>query len=262
MAAKGFFVFSEAGPGMIGVVGGGDAPEIEGVGAGGFGVDNHLDEEDGAGDEFAVFGVGGGVGVVADACIVVNQRSGDGMAFILGDIEGGEAGGKLVFEVVFVLRSETVAVANGFEEGSKDGDFGRVLSSAKREAFLSVVTPETAFFFFHLGEDLGFGLSEVENPSVGGVEVVGFFEAERFEDINGEGESGFDADEEGVLLLCEVFEGGEGGLKIVGGFEGGTIGAIEIIAERSGHKDGEGVEVGIGEPEGLVTFEFLIIFPK
>ena len=78
VAAEGFFVLSEAVPGVVGVAGGGDAPEIKGGLAGGFGVNDHLDEEDGAGDEFAVGLVGGGVGVVADAGVVIDEGGGDG----------------------------------------------------------------------------------------------------------------------------------------------------------------------------------------
>lgn len=78
VAAEGFFVLSEAVPGVVGVVGSGDAPKIKGGLAGGFGVNDHLDKEDGAGDEFAVGLVGGGVGVVADAGVVVDEGGGDG----------------------------------------------------------------------------------------------------------------------------------------------------------------------------------------
>lgn len=77
-AAEGFFILSETVPGVVGVAGGGDAPEIKGGLAGGFSINDHLDEEDGAGDEFAVGLVGGGVGVVADAGVVVDEGGGDG----------------------------------------------------------------------------------------------------------------------------------------------------------------------------------------
>ena len=78
VAAEGFFVLSEAVPGVVGVAGSGDAPEIKGGLVGGFGVNDHLDKEDGAGDKFAVGLVGGGVGVVADAGVVVDEGGGDG----------------------------------------------------------------------------------------------------------------------------------------------------------------------------------------
>lgn len=78
VAAEGFFVLSEAVPGVVGVVGGGDAPEIKGGLASSFGINDHLDKEDGAGDEFAVGLVGGGVGVVADAGVVIDEGGGDG----------------------------------------------------------------------------------------------------------------------------------------------------------------------------------------
>lgn len=76
-AAEGFFVLSEAVPGVVGVAGSGDAPEIKGGLAGGFGVNDHLNKEDGAGDEFAMGLVGGGVGVVADAGVVVDEGGGN-----------------------------------------------------------------------------------------------------------------------------------------------------------------------------------------
>lgn len=80
-AAEGLFILSEAVPGVVGVAGGGDAPEIKGGLTGGFGVNDHLDKEDGAGDEFAMGLVGGGVGVVADAGVVVDEGGGDGDGF-------------------------------------------------------------------------------------------------------------------------------------------------------------------------------------
>ena len=85
VAAEGFFVLSEAVPGVVGVAGGGDAPEVKGGLAGGFGVNDHLDKEDGAGDEFAVGLVGGGVGIVADAGVVVDEGGGnrDGLRELL-----------------------------------------------------------------------------------------------------------------------------------------------------------------------------------
>lgn len=85
VAAEGFFVLSEAVPGVVRVVGSGDAPEIKGGLAGGFGVNDHLNKEDGAGDKFAMGLVGGGVGVVADAGVVVDEGGGnrDGLRELL-----------------------------------------------------------------------------------------------------------------------------------------------------------------------------------
>lgn len=77
VAAEGFFVLSEAVPRVVRVAGSGDAPEIKGGLAGGFGVNDHLDKEDGAGDKFAMGLVGGGVGVVADAGVVVDEGGGN-----------------------------------------------------------------------------------------------------------------------------------------------------------------------------------------
>lgn len=81
VAAEGFFVLSEAVPGVVGVAGSGDAPEIKGGLAGGFGVNDHLNKKDGAGDKFAMGLVGGGVGVVADAGVVVDEGDGNGDGF-------------------------------------------------------------------------------------------------------------------------------------------------------------------------------------
>lgn len=67
------------------VAGSGDAPEIKGGLASGFGVNDHLNKEDGAGDEFAMGLVGGGMGVVADAGVVVDEGGGnrDGLRELL-----------------------------------------------------------------------------------------------------------------------------------------------------------------------------------
>ncbi len=77
VAAERFFELGEAVPGMLRVFGSGDAPEVESVGAGVFGVENHLDEEGGAGGEFAMFVIGGGVGVEAGAVVIVDEGGGD-----------------------------------------------------------------------------------------------------------------------------------------------------------------------------------------
>lgn len=77
MAAEGLFVLGEAIPGVVRVVRGGDAPEIKGVGAVMFGVEDHLDEKGSAGGEFAMSVIGGGVGVETSAFIIVNEGGGD-----------------------------------------------------------------------------------------------------------------------------------------------------------------------------------------
>ncbi len=205
VAAEGFLELSEAVPGVIRVVGGGDAPEVEGVGTLGFGVEDHLDEEDGAGHELAVGVVGGGVGVVAGAVVIVNQGGGDGdgraggscgrsggdggirirsrsdigdgAGESLGDVEGGEAGFELMFEMIGVLGGEMIALADAIEEGSKNGDLLGVGSRAESETFLGAVAPEASLVFVHGAEDVVGGLGEVDHPSVGGVEIVRLNEA-------------------------------------------------------------------------------------
>lgn len=203
VAAEGFLELSEAVPGVIRVVGGGDAPEVEGVGTLGFGVEDHLDEEDGAGHELAVGVVGGGVGVVAGAVVIVNQGGGDrdgraggscgrsggdggirrrsdigdGAGESLGDVEGGEAGFELMFEMIGVLGGEMVALADAIEEGSKNGDLLGVGGGTEGETFLGMVAPEASLVLVHRAEDVVGGLSEVDHPSVGGVEIVRLNEA-------------------------------------------------------------------------------------
>lgn len=78
-AAEGFFVHSEAVPGVIMVGGGGDTPKIVELLTVFLGVENHLDEDDGAGGKFAMFKVGGGVSIIAGVVVVVNKGGGDGI---------------------------------------------------------------------------------------------------------------------------------------------------------------------------------------
>lgn len=103
------------------------------------------------------------------------------------------------------LGNEVVAGTDAGEKVGEDGDFGGVLSLTDDDAFFGVVAPETAFFFFHIGKEVGLGLSEVENPGVGGVEIMGFLEVEG--GGVGEGKGGLKADEDGVMLGGEAAEG-------------------------------------------------------
>ena len=95
-AAERFFVLGEAVPRVVFVLGSCDAPEVVVFFTLGFGVENHLDEDDGACHEVSVFEVGGGVHVEAGVFGVVNEGGGDGdfLGFFgeFGDVEGGEAG--------------------------------------------------------------------------------------------------------------------------------------------------------------------------
>lgn len=104
--AEGFFVLGEAVPGVVWVGRGGHAPEIEKFGAIVLGINYSLDGGDRAGGEFLLFAAGGSVGIITNAVVVVNEGGGDGLVFILNDIEGGEAGFELVFEMILILRSE------------------------------------------------------------------------------------------------------------------------------------------------------------
>ena len=116
VAAEGFFELREAVPGVFGVFGGGDAPEIEGFLTVIFGVEDHLDKDDDAGVDFAILIAGGGMSVKTSSDIVVDEGSGEGdfggvdRGFSVGcfgvcrvfrgefsDIEGGEIGFELIF---------------------------------------------------------------------------------------------------------------------------------------------------------------------
>lgn len=111
VAAEGFFVLGKAVPGVFGIGRSRNTPEIESLGALILSVENHLDEENGASHELAMFGVGAGMSVVADAVVIVDEGSSDGLAFVIDDVEGGEAAFELVLEVAFGLGREMVAGA-------------------------------------------------------------------------------------------------------------------------------------------------------
>ena len=119
-AAEGFFVLGEAVPGVVFVFASRDAPEIVVFFTGPFSVENHLDQDYRACHEVSMFKVGGGVHVEAGVGRVVDEGGGDGGffwgGFVLefGDVEGGEAGFELVFEVLGGLGVEVVFFSEGF----------------------------------------------------------------------------------------------------------------------------------------------------
>ncbi len=236
VTAEGFFVLSEAIPGVVFVLGGGDAPEIESRGGGilGFwvvdyltalGVENHLDEEDGARGEFLIFGVGGSVSVKTGAVAVINKSGGGGGAGglfggfsccwgvggvgfwrkVIEDIKSGKTRLELVFEMLLVLGDEAIAISERIEQGSQDCDVFGVGGSTDRHALLAGVAPVADLALFNILENGFFGLGEVEEPGVGGVEIVGFFEIEGFDQRSREGKGGLEAEEEGVLFASESF---------------------------------------------------------
>lgn len=285
MAAEGFFEFCESVPGVFGVFGGGDAPEIKDGSAVIFGVENHLDKDDDAGVDFAVFIAGGGMSVKTSSGIVVDEGSGEGdfggvdRGFSIGrfgvcgvfggefgDIEGGEAGFQLVFEVGFGLGLEIVFFADGLEQGSEDGNFFWVFRLADLKAFFGTTTPILDAGGAHLFQDIFARLSKVNYPSMSGVEITGFIEVEGFGGGVGEGEGGFDADEKSVLFVGEGGKGIKSDFKgvfwIFGSFKGWSVGAIEVVAEGGGVEDGKGREVFFFEAEGLVAFELFVFFPS
>jgi len=281
VAAEGFFELCEAVPGVFGVFGGCDAPEIEGGSAMIFGVENHLDKDDDAGVDFAIFIAGGGMSVKTSSGIVVDEGSGEGdfgRGFSVGyfgvcrvfwgefsDIEGGEAGCQLVFEVGFGLGLEIVFFADGLEQGSEDGNFFWVFRLADLEAFFGATTPILDAGGSHLFQNIFARLSKVNYPSMSGIEVVGFIEVEGFGGRGREGEGGFDADEKSVLFVGEGGKGIKSDFKgvfwIFGSFKGWSVGAIEVVTEGGGVEDGKGREVFFFEAEGLVAFELFVFFP-
>lgn len=285
VAAEGFFEFCEAVPGVFGVFGSGDTPEIEGFLTAVLGVEDHLDKDDDAGVDFAIFIAGGGMSVKTSSGVVVDEGSGEGdfgrvdRGFSAGcfgvcrvfwsefsDIEGGEAGFQLVFEVGFGLGLEIVFFADGLEQGSEDGNFFWVFRLADLEAFFGATTPILDAGGAHLFQNIFARLSKVNYPSMSGVEVVGFIEVEGFGGRGREGEGGFDADEKSVLFVGEGGKGTKSDFKgvfwIFGSFKGWSVGAIEVVTEGGGVEDGKGGEAFFFEAEGLVAFELFVFFPS
>ncbi len=138
------------------------------------------------------------------------------------------------------------------------------MGSAVGNAFFLVNAPMAVFVFFNSVDDSRFVLSEVDDPGVGGVEVVGFDEVEGFKIVGRERISRLEAEEESVLFGGERFEGVEGvserglGMGIV---ESGAIRAVEIRPERGGVLDSEGGKIVAVEAESGVAFEFVESLP-
>ena len=65
-----------------------------------------------------------------------------------------------------------VAFAEVGEELGENSDLFRILSGAQSNAPIDMGAPVAEFAFFYVGEDFFLGDSEIEYPSVGGVEVV------------------------------------------------------------------------------------------
>lgn len=271
VATEGFFELSETIPRMGGIFGSGDTPEVKGVGAIVFGIENHLDEEGSTGAKLAVLVISGGVGVKTGAVVIVDEGGGDG-DFLrgifwgeLGDVESGEAGFELIFEMTFVLGNEVVAVADGFKEVSQDGNVVGILRRAIGNTFFLVDAPVAILILLDGINEIVFGLGEIENPGMGRIEVVRLDEMKGLELVRRKGIGWFDADEEGGLGFGEIFKSvecvGKGGCW--GGFiKRWPIGAIEIIAERSSVFDGEGGKIFAREGESLVVFEFVVGLPS
>lgn len=271
VATEGFFELSEAVPGMGRIFGGGDTPEVKGVGTIVFGIENHLDEEGSTSAELAVLVISGGVGVKTGAVVIVDEGGGDGdflggiFGGKLGDVESGEAGFELIFEMTFVLGNEVIAVADGFKEVSQDGNVVGILRSAIRNTLFLVDAPVAILILLDGVNEIVFGLGEIENPGMGRIEVVRLDEMKGLELVRRKRIGRLDADEEGGLGFGKIFKSvesvGEGGFG--GGFvECRAVGTIEIIAERSGVLDGEGGKIFACEGESLVAFEFVVGLPS
>ena len=82
---------------MLGIGGGGDAPEIEIFFAVCLGVENGGGEEGDSGGEVAIVWVGGGLHVVAGVLVVEHEAGGDYFVFVVDEVEGGEG----LFELGF-----------------------------------------------------------------------------------------------------------------------------------------------------------------
>ena len=157
---------------MFFVLGSGDTPEIKSGGAIVFGVENHLDEQDGASGEFAFLVAGGGMSVETSLVVIVDQGSGENLVLIFGVIESGEARFELVLEMRFVLGSKMVLVGDATQEGGKNGDVLGILGSVDGEAFFGATLPILNIGLAHGLENGLLRLIEVDNPSMGGQHSV------------------------------------------------------------------------------------------
>lgn len=78
-----------------------------------------------------------------------------------------------------------IAVAEFFEEVSKDVDLFGVFGVANSNAFFGKIAPIADFAALDTLEEFILSRGEIEHPGVSGIEVVGFFETEFLEKIRG-----------------------------------------------------------------------------
>lgn len=185
----------------------------------------------------------------------------------LGDIESGKTGFELVCEVSLILGGEMIASAGLMKEVHEDGNLGGILGLAEFETFFLVITPASDFATLgDVREDVVFRLGDVDNPSVRGIEIVGFVKVKGFGIREGEGR--LDADEEGLMLAGEARKGIKGGAqKLVGGklgmmaVDSGAVGTEKIIANRGRMQNSKGGETFAGDAESPMTFELFVLLP-
>lgn len=92
-----------------------------------------------------------------------------------------------------------------------------------------MVAPLADFVFFDIRENLVARAGKVEDPSMGGVEVVGFDKTVILKGSRLNISGGFNADEKGVFGGGELFEGDKGMFKGGEGIllvKGGTVRTI------------------------------------
>lgn len=103
------------------------------------------------------------------------------------------------------------------------------MGGADFEIFLLMVAPLTDFVFFDVRENFVARVGKVEDPSMGGIEVVRFDKTVVLEGSRLNKSGGFNANKKGVFGGGELFEGGERvfeggeGILLV---EGRTVGAV------------------------------------
>lgn len=90
VTAEGFFEFGESIPRMFRVFGSSDTPKVKDFCTTVFGVEDHLDEDDDSGIDFAVFVASSGVGIEASCGIIVDEGSGKWLMVKFGDVKGGK----------------------------------------------------------------------------------------------------------------------------------------------------------------------------
>ena len=178
-AAEGFLILGKTIPRVLGVFGSGNAPEVEGFGAGFLSIENHLDEHGHASREIALGAVvSGGMSIETGAVMVVDKSGCDRLTFKPSDIERGKASCELMLEVGLVMEVEMIAFSDTLEKLFEDVDLLRVSSLGDGDALSCIAFPIAEVGRAHTLKQLVARDIEVEHPCVARVDVVRLPQAE------------------------------------------------------------------------------------